>query len=97
VANSEITERLGVSRPTVIAWRKHYTREGSPRAVATAWALERPAVAAGRGSPGEVVQLPGGTVSLQAAIDWIAAMVLGTVCWASPWWQPERVTRAGHP
>ena len=27
-ANSEIAERLGVSRPTVIAWRKRYTREG---------------------------------------------------------------------
>jgi hypothetical protein len=29
-------------------------------------------------------------VSLQAAIDWIAAMVLGTVCLASPWWQSSR-------
>ena len=28
VANSEIAERLGVSRPTVIAWRKRYTGEG---------------------------------------------------------------------
>jgi transposase-like protein len=28
VANSEIAERLGVSRPTVIAWRKRYAREG---------------------------------------------------------------------
>ena len=28
VANSEIAERLGVSRPTVIAWRKRYVREG---------------------------------------------------------------------
>ena len=26
VANSEIAERLGVSRPTVIAWRKRYGR-----------------------------------------------------------------------
>jgi transposase len=28
VANSEIAERLGVSRPTVIAWRKRYMGEG---------------------------------------------------------------------
>jgi transposase len=28
VANSEIAERLGVSRPTVIAWRKRYARDG---------------------------------------------------------------------
>jgi hypothetical protein len=28
VANSEIAERLGVCRPTVIAWRKRYSREG---------------------------------------------------------------------
>jgi transposase len=28
VANSEIAERLGVSRPTVIAWRKRYVGEG---------------------------------------------------------------------
>jgi transposase len=28
MANNEIAERLGVSRPTVIAWRKRYTREG---------------------------------------------------------------------
>jgi transposase len=28
VANSEIAERLGVSRLTVIAWRKRYVREG---------------------------------------------------------------------
>jgi len=28
VANSEIAERLGVSRPTVIAWRKRYVRQG---------------------------------------------------------------------
>jgi transposase len=27
-ANTEIAERLGVSRPTVIAWRKRYVREG---------------------------------------------------------------------
>src|SRR5512132_111137 len=33
VANTEIAERLGVSRPTVIAWRKRYAREG----LATAW------------------------------------------------------------
>jgi transposase len=28
VANTEIAKRLGVSRPTVIAWRKRYAREG---------------------------------------------------------------------
>jgi len=28
VANSEIAERLEVSRPTVIAWRRRYAREG---------------------------------------------------------------------
>jgi transposase len=28
VANSEIAERLGVSRPTAIAWRKRYVRDG---------------------------------------------------------------------
>ena len=27
-ANTEIAERLDVSRPTVIAWRKRYLREG---------------------------------------------------------------------
>jgi len=30
VANTQIAERLEVSRPTVIAWRKRYAREGSP-------------------------------------------------------------------
>jgi transposase len=28
VSNTEIAERLGVSRPTVIAWRQRYVREG---------------------------------------------------------------------
>ena len=28
VANTEIAERLGTSRPTVIAWRRRYAREG---------------------------------------------------------------------
>jgi transposase len=28
VPNSEIAERLGISRPTVIAWRRRYAREG---------------------------------------------------------------------
>ena len=28
VANSEIAERLGIARPTVIAWRKRYARKG---------------------------------------------------------------------
>jgi DNA-binding transcriptional ArsR family regulator len=27
-SNTEIAERLGVSQPTVIVWRKRYTREG---------------------------------------------------------------------
>ena len=28
VANTQIAERLGVSRPTVIAWRKRYAHQG---------------------------------------------------------------------
>jgi transposase len=28
LGNNEIAERLGVSRPTVMAWPKRYTREG---------------------------------------------------------------------
>jgi DNA-binding NarL/FixJ family response regulator len=28
VANTEVAERLGISRPTVIAWRRRYAREG---------------------------------------------------------------------
>jgi Winged helix-turn helix len=28
VANTQIAERLGLSRPTVIAWRNRYAREG---------------------------------------------------------------------
>ena len=28
VSNTEIAERLGISRPTVIAWRSRYAREG---------------------------------------------------------------------
>jgi transposase len=28
MANTEIAQRLGVSRPTVIAWRKRYASEG---------------------------------------------------------------------
>jgi transposase len=28
VVNSEIAERLGISRPTVLAWRKRYVRQG---------------------------------------------------------------------
>jgi transposase len=28
VANSQIAERLGISRPTVISWRKRYAGEG---------------------------------------------------------------------
>ena len=45
VTNTEIAERLGVSRPTVIAWRKRYVREGL-----TAQLADRPAVAAPRPS-----------------------------------------------
>jgi transposase len=29
LSNSEIAERVGVSRPTVIEWRKRYRGEGS--------------------------------------------------------------------
>jgi transposase len=28
VSNTEISERLGISRPTVIAWRRRFAREG---------------------------------------------------------------------
>jgi transposase/DNA-binding CsgD family transcriptional regulator len=30
VSNTEIAERLGISRPTVIAWRRRFAREGLP-------------------------------------------------------------------
>jgi transposase-like protein len=42
VANSKIAERLGVPRPTVIAWRKRYAQEGL---------TGRPADRARRGRP----------------------------------------------
>jgi transposase len=42
MANTEIAERLGISRPTVIAWRKRYAREGLAHGLA-----DRP----GRGRP----------------------------------------------
>jgi FixJ family two-component response regulator len=42
VANSEIAERLGVSRPTVIAWRKRYTGKDSPEAWPTGLAVAAP-------------------------------------------------------
>jgi Homeodomain-like domain len=51
VANSEIAERLEVSRPTVIAWRKRYAREGSPQAWPTGTAVAAPRVCAATGAP----------------------------------------------
>jgi transposase len=42
VANTEIAERLGVSRPTVIAWRKRYTREGLSHGLADRHRRGRP-------------------------------------------------------
>jgi len=42
VANSEIAERLEVSRPTVIAWRKRYGREGLTEGLADRHRRGRP-------------------------------------------------------
>src|SRR5512133_2682468 len=42
VANSEIAERLEVSRPTVIAWRKRYLREGLAHGLADRHRRGRP-------------------------------------------------------
>jgi transposase len=42
VANTEIAERLGVSRPTVIAWRKRYASEGLSRGLADRHRRGRP-------------------------------------------------------
>jgi hypothetical protein len=77
--------------------RQRLVGDGLAWTVATAWDARAARVCCGRGVPsGEVVRLPGGTVSLQAAADWTAAMVLGTICSASPLWQSEQVTRAAH-
>ena len=51
VANSEIAERLEVSRPTVIAWRKRYAREDSPEAWPTGPAGAAPRPCAATGAP----------------------------------------------
>jgi transposase len=42
MANTEIAQRLGVSRPTVIAWRKRYTREGLSHGLADRHRRGRP-------------------------------------------------------
>lgn len=42
VANTEIAERLGISRPTVIAWRRRYAREDSPASWPTGLAVAAP-------------------------------------------------------
>jgi hypothetical protein len=47
VANSEIAERLGVCRPTVIAWRKRYCQEGSAGGWPTGIAVAAPRPCAG--------------------------------------------------
>ena len=51
VANSEIAERLGVARPTVIAWRKRYAGKGSPEAWPTGLAVAAPRRCAAIGAP----------------------------------------------
>jgi transposase len=42
VSNTEIAERLGISRPTVIAWRRRYAREGLTGQLADRPRLGRP-------------------------------------------------------
>jgi transposase len=42
VSNTEIAERLGISRPTVIAWRSRYAREGLTGQLADRPRLGRP-------------------------------------------------------
>jgi DNA-directed RNA polymerase specialized sigma24 family protein len=51
VANSEIAERLGVSRPTVIAWRKRYAVRASPEVWPTGLAVAAPRRCAAIGGP----------------------------------------------
>ena len=51
VANSEIAERLGVSRPTVIAWRKRYAGEGLTGGWPTGLAVAAPRRCAAIGAP----------------------------------------------
>ena len=51
VANSEIAERLGVSRPTVIAWRKRYTGQGRTGGLADRLAVAAPRRCAAIGGP----------------------------------------------
>ena len=51
VANTQIAERLEVSRPTVIAWRKRYGRKGLTGGLATGTAVAVPRVCAATGAP----------------------------------------------
>jgi hypothetical protein len=51
VADSEIAERLGVSRPTVIAWRKRYAGEGLTGGLADRPRRGRPRRCAAIGAP----------------------------------------------
>jgi transposase len=51
VTNTEIAERLGVSRPTVIAWRKRYVREGLSGRLADRPGGAGPRRCAGHGAP----------------------------------------------
>jgi hypothetical protein len=51
VANSEIAERLGIARPTVVAWRRRYVREGSPGGWPTDPAVAAPRPCAVTGGP----------------------------------------------
>ena len=47
VVDSEIAERLGVARPTVIAWRKRYSQEGLSGRLADRHRRGRPRPCAG--------------------------------------------------
>src|SRR5215213_7121959 len=75
VANTEIAERLGVSRPTVIAWRKRYAREGLTAQLADRpppWPPpDRPPHAAG-GDPGHH---PGPTARAPGVTHWSSRLL----------------------
>jgi DNA invertase Pin-like site-specific DNA recombinase len=51
VANSEIAERLGIARPTVIAWRNRYVGRGSSGGWPTDPAVAAPRPCAVTGGP----------------------------------------------
>jgi hypothetical protein len=51
VANTEIALRLGISRPTVIAWRKRYAHDGLTAALPTGPNAGAPRPSAATGAP----------------------------------------------